>query len=74
MIPEHVPVLIITCCALHNICELHGAEFNSDCLFDDCVTNTAISEDENSGARCTNRNTAPSAINIRSALVQYFDQ
>ena len=75
MAPEHVPVLIIACCTLHNICELHGDEFNSDWLSDDHVTNTSTSDDdEDSGARCTSRNTTPSATNIRNALVQYFDQ
>lgn len=70
MVPEHVPVLIIACCTLHNICELHGDEFNSDWLSDHGA-NASAYDDEDSG---TSRNATPSATNIRCALVEYFDQ
>ena len=66
--PENIPVLIIACCTLHNICEIHGDEFIDEWMSDMSTTRT----DEEPTCSPTLPNN--SAEVIRNAFVNYFDQ
>lgn len=66
--PENIPVLVIACCTLHNICEIHGDEF-----IDEWMSNmsTAGTDEE---ATCSPTIPSNSAEVIRNAFVNYFNQ
>ena len=66
MWPENISSVIAACCILHNICEIHGNEFNEEWLHD---VSTSDSEDmEDSSTLST---TSGTTDEIREALIYY---
>lgn len=63
-----LPDLIVACCVLHNLCEIHGEQFNEEWLQD--VDTSSI----NQGFTVDNDGNAShgSGENIRKALTAYF--
>ena len=62
------PGVVVACTILHNICEIHGDEFNHEWLTDAeevLILRTAAEEGDH---------TATHAEEIRNALAQYFNQ
>ena len=70
MAPERIPVLIIPCCILHNMCDIHGDEFDSNWF----VENATVFDDDEPRPTSTTAQALPSATNTRDALVKYFEQ
>lgn len=60
-----LPTLATACCVLHNICEIHGDNFNDEWL----VTEAAVA----SAPQAATSVSAPSGDRIRAALCDYFD-
>ena len=63
----NVPRVVLACCILHNICEIHGDTFSTvwlDTMTDDQPATIAINTH-------TSQNTSPAVI-IRDKLVQYM--
>ena len=60
----NVPNVVLSCCILHNICEIHGDEFNEEWIEDseldqpDDTTTPAITQDGGT---------------VRDLLVNYFE-
>ena len=70
MAPEHIPVLIVACCILHNMCEIHGDEFDSDWF----IENATVFDDDKPRPISSTAQALPSATNTPNALVKYFEQ
>ena len=69
---EDVPELVSACCVLHNVCEIHGDEFNAEWL-DGVEANTQSANTSNiEGA--SSSSSEVDAASIRNALVSYFNQ
>ena len=70
--PENVAIVITTCCVLHNICEVHGEEFDSTWLdsFDDDSCNTFPQPE--SGSASQNLHEESNSSTIRETLVKHF--
>ena len=71
--PESVPLIIAACCTLHNICEVHGEEFDSSWI-DEVASHTCeLPQPEHSSHSefegCTVETNASS---VREILVEYF--
>jgi hypothetical protein len=63
-----VPLIIVACCILHNICEIHHNEFNSEWLeLNDMQQPNLVSADETEAGPGDSSGTV-----IRQALVRYF--
>ena len=60
--PEHIPVLNVACCTLHNMCEIHGDKFNSDWYSNDS-TDASMSDDHD-------EDPAPTDIPVMLPMVQ----
>ena len=63
MFVENVPCVVAACCVLHNICEIHGDDFDEDW----------IEPDPNQPAAPADGNTA-GGNEVRETLMQYFQQ
>ena len=61
---NNIPNVIIACCILHNVCEIHGDSFN-DLWLDDVQLDQPV-------ASATTASVSSAAENIRNALVQYY--
>ena len=65
---DNVPLVIMACCVLHNVCEVHGDTFNDEWLQDSSPEDSTTSEpdidatDEHSN----------SGTMIQNALVEYL--
>ena len=70
MAPECIPVLIVACCILHNMCEIHGYEFD----FNWFIKNATVFDDDEPRPTSATAQALPSATNTRYALVKYFEQ
>lgn len=60
--------LVSACCVLHNICEVHGDSFNQEWIEGVEVhrsTPTSVASTSHAGG---------AAVNIRKALMSYFNQ
>ena len=68
---DDVPLLILACCVLHNVCEVHKEEFNSAWLEDVTEATNVESEDSNSAPQQTTQ--SPGAAAIRRALCSYIN-
>ena len=66
MFVEHVPQVVLACCILHNLCEIHGENFYNTWLQNTSVLPQQPARVSASGSR----NTA--ATVIRDTLVQYM--
>ena len=62
-----VPLIVIACCVLHNICEIHHNEFNSEWL--DSIESTQIPQPHST---VSDNEPSENASEIRQALVHYF--
>ena len=64
---SRVPELVAACCILHNICQLHGEEFDSQWLEgnDDYDSPT----DPSPSAACS----SGTGVQVRTALTEYFN-
>ena len=60
---SNVPHVIMACCILHNICEVHGEAINKVWLDD-------VHSDQPTSATITG--TSSAAEDIRNTLVQYY--
>ena len=58
-----LPTLATACCVLHNICEIHGDNFDDEWLVPEAVVASAPQA----------ATSAPSGDKIRAALCDYFD-
>ena len=66
-----LPELVAACCVLHNICEIHGENFNEDWLHDldtNNVDQVRSQQDSNSSSTCG------SGEEVRKALTTYFKE
>lgn len=61
---ENVPNVVASCCVLHNICEIHGDEFNDEWLED-------TQDGSNSEVTVLNSNNTDSS-EVRDILMEYF--
>lgn len=69
MAPENIPILIIACYTIHNICKMHGDEFNDEWMSDERTSTTT--NDESTHFQIALNNLAEVT---RNAFVNYFDQ
>ena len=65
---SRMPTVVAVCAILHNICEIHGDEFNHEWLenLEEIAINCTVAETEDE--------VATSAERIRKALAQYFQE
>ena len=66
---ENVPMVVTTCCILHNMCEKQGDAFDSDWLSDIDISNKGTNELQQAIQDNDSKNTFS---NIRNALIKYF--
>ena len=66
---HHIPNIIVACCILHNVCEIHGSHFLDSWL--DSDASTMSSRMQPSSTTTTTLNTSQSS-DIRDTLVQYL--
>ena len=68
---KYVPTLVMACCVLHNLCELHGDQCEDDWLVETSSSNaSAIAS---STATSTLTSGQQNAVTIREALCDYFE-
>ena len=65
---DHMTTLVTACCILHNMCEVHQDNFDSDWLDDEVQASSSAS----SAASTTTPSNA-TAVSIRNALCDYID-
>ena len=65
---HHIPNIIVACCILHNVCEIHGSHFLDSWLDSDAST---MSSQMQPSSTTTTLNTSQSS-DIRDTLVQYL--
>lgn len=65
---HHVPNIVVACCILHNVCEIHGSHFVDSWLESDASTSCSQMQPTST---TTSQNTAES-VEIRDTLVQYL--
>ena len=64
---KFLPTLATACCVLHNICEIHGDEFDEDWFVSEAATVPLVNQATASAMTTT------SGERIRSTLCDYFD-
>lgn len=68
MKPEYIPIVITACCTLHNICEIHGEEFDTDWLPE------AISQpSDDTPTDTTHLSASTSGTDVRNNFVKHFE-
>ena len=72
MLMTNVPNVIAACCTLHNICEIHGDEFNDEWM-QECESNAEAGTQPNS-SNVTSTSSCPDGEEIREILINYFEQ
>ena len=73
MLMTNVPTNVIAaCCTLHNICEIHGDEFNDEWM-QECESNAEDGTQPNS-SNVTSTSSCPDGEEIREILINYFEQ
>ena len=65
MFVENVPCVVVACCVLHNICEIHGDNFDEDWIEPDNESdpNQPAAPADTAGGN-----------EVRETLMQYFQQ
>ena len=58
---DNVPNVILACCILHNVCEIHNDDFNEEWLDDEQPDDTHVSTSNEGGGT------------VRELLVNYFE-
>lgn len=69
---EVIPIEVTACCILHNMCKVHGDNFQDSWLVDSLGENT--SNDISSHLNDSTSNTSQEAKAIRETLVRHFSQ
>ena len=72
MLMTNVPNVIAACCTFHNICEIHGDEFNDEWM-QECESNAEDGTQPNS-SNVTSTSSCPDGEEIREILINYFEQ
>ena len=68
---KYVPTLVMACCVLHNLCELHGDQCEDDWLVETSSSNaSAIASSTATGTLTLGQQ---NAVAIREALCDYFE-
>lgn len=62
---RNVPFIVAACCVLHNICEVHGDDFNDEWLED-------VNEESSPDQHSTSTNSNTQGMEVREALIEYF--
>ena len=72
--PDNIAIIIMACCILHNVCEIHGEEFDNTWLDGNCETNEIYVQPSSDGEHLNSANVTqnPSSELIRDALIQHF--
>ena len=68
---DDVAMIIMTCCVLHNVCEIHGEEFD-DMWLEDNKNHLYPQPDNESSSNTTQEN--HTSEDIRDTLIKHFQK
>ena len=70
--PDNLALVITACCVLHNICENHGEEFDSDWLYDISDDLASFPHPETGSTPMHSPDNIDASI-VRNVLVEHFN-